>query len=986
MLLSQYRAQIGLTQEQLSERAKVGLTTISDIERGISETPRASTAVALADGLGLGPAERKRLLAARVTPRIDIERSEGTPLTRPDTLPLIGRVSEQARIEQLLAGSAAPMLLFYGEQGIGKTRLLRAAEERARRSGWTALYGGSQQSDGQHPYAPIAQALQVCLAGLPLARRRELLKDCESMSQFAPDMLDAQAPVPSWKATSGRERHFMFAAVARFLSRVAYPNGVLLVLDDLQWAEPDALNLLVTLLRSARTSSPLARLRVVAASHDVRSQARRALSRAMTELQRDDLAISHTVGPLTAGDASALLRAALTGAEGLHGPNGDAVLQSVLARSRGVPLYLMRFARELRSSTHDGALTPADIRIPSTITEMIRQRISGLPTAARDALEVAAIYGRDTPLTMLATVAGLSQAQVVEAVEAAYAAHVLVETEAAECRFADDLTREVTLNDLSAARASLLHQKIAEALETHAGHTPVDALAYHFARSGDTLKALLYLERAGDHAAAMRASAAAERFYRDALGRLQPHDQEPTRGRLQEKLGDVLLGSGQYEAARDTLEAAAIAHQRIGDRDGVGRVVAQIGWAHVRGNTAEAGLRRVAPLLSPSALAYLTLPTQVTLWRAFAVLQFTQNRYGEQLTSARRAFLLAREANDATAQAQALRLQGLALVLLGRLDEAESVLRDTIGLSELVGDLDSLSAALNDSAALYRAQGALTTSWEFSGRALQVASQLGDPMGLAFLTSSHGEDAFLLGRWSAARENFEQAVAIARGIGESWAAPYPMMNLGQLCLAEGQELEGVRWLRESLKLAELGNDIQAQRIAQVALAERDLLRGAPLEALRRLEPLFDNSTIDEKDSTALLPMLAWAQLSLGDVPQARASLDVCMRRAEATNVRLVIADALLSRARLSMSQGAWTQADETLEAALVLAREMAYPHLEAKALSLRGTLHMRCGRRPAARQAFRAALAIFNELGERYYAPLTATMLQSVASDSGALA
>lgn len=967
-LLRYYRLRAGLTQEALALRAGMSERGISDLERGANKSPQRKTALALADALELNLEEREQFISAgqRVTSLVAPSRS--VRADRSGLLRLIGRQREQAQIERLFAGDGAPMLMFSGEPGIGKTRLLLDATERAQQTGWTVLSGGSHQSDGQHPYAPLVQALEGYLAGQSHARRRQQLKGCEWMARLLPELMDAPlVSAQSWRLPPEQERRLMFAAVGRFVARIADPAGVLLVLDDLQWAAPDGLSLLAALLRSATASAHPNQLRVIAASRDTGLDASHPLHPFVLDLTHDSLLSVARLGPLEMEQADTLAHAALADAEGTPEDEREALIRKVVARSGGVPLFLMSFAREIRAgqATRNQSLTAIDI--PWDVAGMIHHWVNGLPDDARHVLSVAAVYGREAPVSLLVKACDLNERQVVEAIEAATAARLLIETDDAACMFAHDLFREAMLASLSAVRTRMLHHRVAEALEADPLLAQAGPLAFHYGRSADTDRTILYLEQAGDQALALRAYTAAEECYRDVLGYLASSGASDAGGRLWEKLGSLFMGCGKYADAIHAFDEAVTSFCHAGDRDGVGRVVAQIGWAHVLGGTGDQGLSRVEPLLAPEMMADVTRPTQIALLCAHAVLLFALSRYDEQLASAQRAGALAREASDTAALARSMRLEGLALVLLGRFDEALPVGLETIRLAELAGDLDSFSAALNDTAAVYRVRGELTSSRTYSARSIEVAEQMGDPTGIAFFAASHGDNAYLLGDWVEARQNFERAMAIARELGSSWVTVYPLLSLGQLNLVEGRREVATLLLNEALICAESGHDLQALRCVQAVLVERDLICGDAAGALQRLQPLFTASTAHQKDSIALLPLLGWAQLSMGDLPGAAESLNQCMRRAEATGNRLVIVDALLAQARLHIRQAKWPQAQRALDDALACAQAMAYPYAEAKARFIYGQLHAANGAQASARDQYEKALALCRRLGEKLY-------------------
>src|SRR5205823_6203491 len=129
------------------------------------------------------------------------------------------------------------------------------------------------------------------------------------------------------------------------------------------------------------------------------------------------------------------------------------------------------------------------------------------------------------------------------------------------------------------------------------GEPSVELLAYHYSRSEAQEKALLYLEQAGDHAAAEHAHAAAEGYYRDVVARLDALGRTLEAAAVREKVGSVLRTAARYEEALAVLEHAAEAYRAAGDREGVRRALAQIGQVHAVRGTAEDGVKRLRAAL-----------------------------------------------------------------------------------------------------------------------------------------------------------------------------------------------------------------------------------------------------------------------------------------------------------------------------------------------------------------------------------------------------
>jgi len=358
-LLKHYRRAAGLTQEALADRARLSVRGIQDLERGASRAPRADTVALLASALGLSTDERAALgAAARPVPVAP------APVAAGDLVPLIGRDAEVALLERFVAGAAGPpVLLLTGEPGIGKTRLLQAAAARAVARGWTVLAGGCQRRGGQAPYAPLLDALARHLHTVRPERLRDTVAGCAWLARLLPEFAPILEPPPVGALPPEQERRLMFVAVARLLSNVAGPAGTLLALDDLQWAGPDALDLLSALVHAPL--SPLGYgevgaagfygngggggpLRVVGAYRDTEVGPGDPLDLLAADLAHARLLQQRALGPLGREEAAALLDD-LLGAGGAAGAAAGTA-EGVLERAGGMPFYLISYAQALRSA------------------------------------------------------------------------------------------------------------------------------------------------------------------------------------------------------------------------------------------------------------------------------------------------------------------------------------------------------------------------------------------------------------------------------------------------------------------------------------------------------------------------------------------------------------------------------------------------------------------------------------------------------------
>ncbi|HKC76223.1 MAG TPA: AAA family ATPase [Chloroflexota bacterium] len=458
-LLKHHRSRAGLTQAALAERAGISDRAVRSIERGAQRTAHVQTVRLLADALGLSGQDRASFESAargqRTTPSGFV--STGPPSTTSGP-PLVGRACELNLLERHLQGEGSPVLLLAGEPGIGKSRLLHEAATRAASRGWKVLHGGCRLRDGREPYAPMVEALEHHIHHRPPAKLWAELRGCAWLVRLLPGLANAPiAPPPSLPLTPEQDRRLMYGAVARFLSNVAGPAGTLLVLDDLQWAGQDALDLLAALVRS----SSKGRLCVVGAYRDTEVQPQDPFFAMLADLAHAGLVTHHTLAPLAPEEARRLLDRLLEAVEGA----GSALRERVLRRTGGIPSFMVSCVRGLRLDGREGG---AEDMVPWDVVHRLRQCIEALPEAAREVLRAAVVVGPGAPRALLVAVVAWPQEEVLAGLVAACRARLLVEAEADACRFAHDVIREVVEADLGAGWHTVLHRRMAEALTAHA--------------------------------------------------------------------------------------------------------------------------------------------------------------------------------------------------------------------------------------------------------------------------------------------------------------------------------------------------------------------------------------------------------------------------------------------------------------------------------------------------------------------------------------
>ncbi len=365
----------GLTQEQLAERSGLSVRAISSIECG-SRHPRRFTLERLGVGLGLTADERVSLvdLADRTRTGAVVNRIARSAAP-PRTVALIGRGSELTAIRRLLWGAEPGLLVFNGEPGVGKSRLLAEAARVAAAGGLTVLSGACRR--GADPYAPIVDALADHIARTAGATPDP--RDWAGLELVLPEL----AADPVARPRTGQERRLAFQAMTGFLTALAGDGRILVILDDLQWAGPDTADLLAHLVRHAS-----ARVRVAIAYRSGELAPADRLAGCLADLARVDEVRRIRVEPLDRTDSELLVEAVA------DGHSLDLVRRTrITRRSGGLPLFLVELTR---AALGRGGGIPANLRMA------VAQQVAVLPEPVLALLRRMAAMGLVVPLDRLA--------------------------------------------------------------------------------------------------------------------------------------------------------------------------------------------------------------------------------------------------------------------------------------------------------------------------------------------------------------------------------------------------------------------------------------------------------------------------------------------------------------------------------------------------------------------------------------------------------
>ena len=856
---------------------------------------------------------------------------------------LIGRDDELGALIELVGRARdghSGVALVAGEAGIGKSRLVAELERRAVEAGALALVGECVDlADGELSYALVVAALRpVVRARTEPELDRVFGPGRSELARLLPELGPAE---PTAAGSGGQAR--LFELLLGVLSRLGQEQPVLLVLEDVHWADAATRDLLVFLARNQRAE----RLATVMTLRSDELGPEHPLRRVLADLahaERLDLE------PLTRAQLAAQV-AAISGA-----PPSAVLVRRLFERSQGNPFY----TEELLAS--DGEQLPASLR------DALLVRVQRLGAQARAAIDIAAVAGRSIDHRLLSAVSSLPERDLTGGLRAAVAHHVLV-SDGLRYAFRHALLRDAVYSNLLPGERATLHTALARALGEHPGlagsrSTVAAEIAHHWSAAGDDERALAASITAGREADGIYAISEAHRHYERALelwprladperlagvprsellrlaadaaeGRGDPargaelgrealaepdFRTDPTRSAmLLERIGFYLWVAGDSRAALEayreavalmppdppTAERAAVlagealilrlrgqneqARARSEEAIGVARTCGAraeegdglmvLGWALSYLGDIDGGLARLREAVRIADAA--SAPGRAAVCRVGLTMSLARaGRAGEALDVALDGVRIARELGLERSYGLILRAHAtLAALLLGRIQEADRVAGQALE-SPQPGSLYEM-ALLEATERCAIAHGDLDRAESQLGRALAIAWPTGDQTLVGPIAAAATELELWQGRPERALEIVSRALALAPD---------------RECLADTWELytNGARAHADLAQAARaLGDTDAARRCAQAAseLGERRA------DVLRRSFTLGDQPAALQADAARCAAEIARAAGDEDPAPwdAAVAAWDALGYRPHAIYARWRLAEALLAR-------------------------------------------------------------------------------------------
>lgn len=480
---------------------------------------------------------------------------------------LLGRDAELEALEavrELSRTEGAQVALVSGDAGIGKTSLAVTAARAAADDGALVLHGRCDE-DGIVPFGPWVEALGHVMAHLDDdAVGRTVLDGGPELARLLPDLRRRRPDLASPVAVEpDTERWRLFEAVSTTIGLLAAKNPVLVVVDDVHWADRSTLLLLRHLVRSRRQDA----LTVIVTCRELEVPRDEPLHAVLADLHRDGVL---TRLPLV-GLAEAHVGELVTRRRGSG--SDRSFVRALFEETEGNPFFVEEILRNLpRTTGAEPERLPEGFDVPQRVQDVVRRRLGRLPGTVRDTLVLASVVGREFDISVLERLTELSDGALLDALDEAVTASIVEETGVGRYSFAHALIRSALYDGLSRTRRARLHIRVAAALEALPGpavRSRAGELAFHYLAAADpayldraitcarqayaeSMEQVAYGEAAATARRAVTALEAADRGGQDLLGLLLD-------------LGEALSRGGDIEAGREAFARAAEVARAIGD-------------------------------------------------------------------------------------------------------------------------------------------------------------------------------------------------------------------------------------------------------------------------------------------------------------------------------------------------------------------------------------------------------------------------------------
>ncbi len=726
---------------------------------------------------------------------------------------LIGRQAELDRLNDYLAeawNGEGRLIIVEGEAGVGKTRLATELAGQVRLRGGQRLVATCHEVE-RVPYGPIAEWFND--AARNAARNGKEFKRIVTglepeLARLVPQLIGTRGSAAESGLDPQQAKLRFFDAVLHALIRLSERKPLMLLLDDVQWADEATLELLHYLIRNARGQ----RIFLCATLRREDRDQPTPLAKLLRDLSRlrlfERLELNRLSRPATADLVAALL--------GLDEAPADLV-ERLYRESEGNPFFVEEL---LKALAEEGLLIQqsggwhvqtdaglSTLHIPSTIADVIERRLARISTEERGVLNWGAVLGYEFVYAILQPVAGLDEDALLDRLDNLLRAQLIAEVRDPredKYRFTHTQIREVIYQALSGARRKKMHRTAGEAIEKlYAARleelSPI--LAHHYRQGGDAPQAVRYSVQAGDRARKVYANQEAIGFYQQALelaGEAGDADRliaaHQGLGEVQQLIGDYQAAAANYHAILD------LALQSDRGEEARRRLSAEAWWGI--GQAHEATSEYVEALHAyGNGMSSLDEADQVERARLLNDIAWIHIRQGDyEMARQQCEHVIESVPHQLDVAATAYEYLGTAAEFQGDFEHAAEDYQHSLAIWEKAGDKSRMARALNSLGILAKKRNRYEEAIGFYQRSLTLCQEIGHSLGAAYLSNNLGTIHLERSDLERADEYFQQSLKAFERIGSRDGQAVVYNNLGEVYLAWGN-------INQALHFLELGEPI-----------------------------------------------------------------------------------------------------------------------------------------------------------------------------------
>lgn len=806
-------------------------------------------------------------------------------------LPFVGREEElavlTAALDRACRGAGSTHVLA-GEAGVGKTRVSETLCALARARGAETVVGRAFPVETGVPYALFADAFVPLLRAMPAATLQSLSRGSATelallFPVLAPDGAGGRGAGPAGGASATELKPRLLDAFSQLVQRLSRRAPLLVVLENLQWADPSSFDLLHFVARSA----PAHPLMLLCTYNESQREANRMLRTTERSLVSLGALERHLLPPLAAEEVQELVSRRFDVPAAVVAD----LARLVHARTRGNPFFI---DETLKALTQGGQLRwdgerwvgweTERLELPRSIRDVLKARYERLSPTAQDLVILASVIGAQAPHALLETMSGVGGEPLLSAVEELLREDVLAETHAAghlAYEFTHPMLQELLYAEIARARVRALHAQVAVGLERLYGERALDhadLLAVHFRRAEAPEladRACRYLAAAGRSALGRGANREAAEALRAALAIAERGDDLALRDELLDQLARALNRLGDYAGAAALWGDALSRARPIGDDHRVAVLERRLGIAALRrGSPEDARRHHDRGLEAALATGDGALVASLRLARSGTSLEVGDGDAAEQ--DLRATLAIAERIGEPRMLARVHQaLQALA-VWRGPSADARMHGDRALALAVAAGDRGAQWSAHWCTAMHAGLTGDAAGTARHLAEANRLAAELRSPLLRLWTADIEVEYRSGIGDWAAALALAERSIADARAFGQRTLLPRLLVWSALVHLGRGDLERGKQQVDEAWQLADADRPAGAVNVhtvvpAHVGLASWHLARREYGEALRIGEAglaIADRTGYTAWSMHRLMPLVAEASLWVQDWDRA----------------------------------------------------------------------------------------------------------------------